>query len=74
MRNVLADDSKPEPGTARYLRRDSMESLQKWFTALVGVNAAEQERLARAHAIFNAPQPDLSHFEIPACWRRSGAH
>ncbi len=51
-----------------------MNRLQKWFEAFVGICAAEQERLARAHAIVNAPAPDLSPLEKPACWRRSCAH
>jgi hypothetical protein len=53
---------------------EDMNRLQKWFEAFVGICAAEQERLARAHAIFNAPAPDLSPLEKPACWRRSCAH
>jgi hypothetical protein len=51
-----------------------MKHLQKWFEAFVGINAAEQERLARAHAIFNTPPADLSPLELPACWRRGSAH
>jgi hypothetical protein len=47
-----------------------MKHLQKWFELIAGFSAAEQERLARAHAIFNASSPDLSELNMPACWRR----
>lgn len=47
-----------------------MDRLQKWFEALAGVSHEESTRLARAHAIFEDYRKDLSHLEMPACWRR----
>lgn len=47
-----------------------MERLQKWFDILAGISYEENARLARARSIFEAPVPDLSALELPACWRR----
>lgn len=47
-----------------------MDRLQKWFEVLAGVSHEESTRLARAHAIFEDYRKDLSHLEVPACWRR----
>jgi hypothetical protein len=47
-----------------------MERIQKLFELLAGISAEEDARLARAKAIFEAPSPDVSALQIPACWRR----
>ncbi len=47
-----------------------MERMQKLFELLAGISAAEEERLARAKAIFSTPGYDLSALQTPACWRR----
>lgn len=47
-----------------------MERIQKLFELLAGISAEENARLARAKAIFEAPSPDISALQIPACWRR----
>ncbi len=47
-----------------------MDRLQKWFDVLAGISHEESARLAKAHAIFNGYRKDLSHLEVPACWRR----
>lgn len=51
-----------------------MKQLQKWFDRLAGISAEEHHRLALAHAIFAERQQDLSHLEMPACWRRRGSN
>lgn len=51
-----------------------MKQLQKWFDRLAGVSQEEQQRLARAHAIFASRGPDLAVLATPACWRRRAQH
>lgn len=47
-----------------------MKQLQKWFDQLAGIQHEEIERLARVRRIYEKNGPDLSHFQMPACWRR----
>ncbi len=47
-----------------------MKRLQQWFDLIAGISHDQQERLERAHAIFNSRGPDVAELQTPACWRR----
>lgn len=47
-----------------------MKQIQAWFEIFAGISRDEMARLARAREIFAHEDPDLSHLQVPACWRR----
>lgn len=47
-----------------------MKYFQKWFEQFAGFSRDEQERLARARAIFADGGDLAADLEKPACWRR----
>jgi len=47
-----------------------MKQIQAWFDLIAGISRDEMARLARAREIFANDDPDLSHLQMPACWRR----
>jgi len=47
-----------------------MKYFQKWFEQFAGFSRDEQERLARARAIFAEGGDIAAYLEKPACWRR----
>jgi len=47
-----------------------MKYFQKWFEQFAGFSRDEQERLARARAIFADAGSLAPYLEKPACWRR----